>query len=71
MLLLDVILVLWLGLLFWCVVVLHLIYFEVKRQRTTAVQGGEKGINTIESPAPAKLFRKSTRQKGCQKKKGE
>ena len=64
----DVILVLWLGLLVWCVVVLHLIYFEVKRKRTNAVQGIEKDINTIESPAPSKLFRRPTRHKGCQKK---
>ena len=67
MLLFDVILVLWLGLLVWCVVMLHLIYFEVKRKRTNAVQGIEKGINTIESPAPPQLFRKSARHKGCQK----
>ena len=71
MLLLDVILVLWLGLLNWCVVVVYLIYFEVKRKRTNAVQGVEKGINTVESPAPTKLFRKPKRQKGCQKKKGD
>jgi hypothetical protein len=66
--LLTFILVLWLALLVWCVVLLHLICAAIKPKRTNAGQSVEKGINTVESPAPPKLFRKRARHKGCQKK---
>jgi hypothetical protein len=55
---LEFLFVLWVGFLVWCLVMLHLVYAEVKRLKTTTVQGVEKGINTEESPAPTSLLRR-------------
>ena len=56
---LELLFVLWVGFLVWCLVLLHLIYAEVpENQDSSGCQGVEKGINTKESPAPTSLTRR-------------
>ena len=57
---------LWLGLLVWCVVMLHLIYAEVKHQRTNTGQNVEKGINACGQPSSTTISRRPTRSTASQ-----
>ena len=61
----------WLELLVWCVVMLHLICAEVKRQRPSTGQSVKKGINTGERPAPPSFFKRPTQQTASQTEWGD
>ena len=57
---------LWLGLLVWCVVMLHLIYGELRRQKPIQGQNVEKGINTQAWPSSPSMTTRPTRRAASQ-----